>query len=511
MKKILSMILAIVMVLGLSTTAFAAMEGEFADGKITITNAVDKEEYKAYQILYIESYNSATDKYTYKANSEWVDWLATQTDYVAIDEQGYVTWVSKLTCTNSEENHNHDDEECYTPADVVAFAKLAQIEAAKKTADVSATASDTGVVEFTELKLGYYLVDTTLGTLCSLDTTNPTVEMEEKNTPPSIVKEVKEDSLNSFGENDDAEIGQVVEFKTTINITTGAYNYVVHDRMTEGLTFNNDVMVKINGETETELFKVNAEECTCDWDDETEGTQGCTFTVKFDQALLDTLETGDTLVVYYSATVNEKAEIYPVANVNTTDLTYGNEGRTEEDFTETFVYKFDLIKVDGETKEMITGAEFELYYAGEGDSADEAVLGDKINLVKDGEVYRFAVEKDDDSAFETIKAGEAVVTGLDGDNTVYYLVETKQPDGYNKLKNPVRIVMTDSNKSNPETYEYSPEKEEEYAGIIVYNQKGVELPSTGGTGTTVFYVLGSIMTLGALVILVARKRMGEAE
>lgn len=495
MKRVISLILSLAMVFSFATTAFAAMEGELTGGEITITNAVVGEEYKAYQILYIESYNADADAYTYKATTDWNAFI-TSADikdvYVNVDDQGYVTWVKD--------------------ADPVTFAKLAQKYAEDNSIDpaVDAVTATTTTVAFTGLKLGYYLVDTTMGTLCSLDTTNPTVEMDEKNTPPTIFKDVEEDSTGVYGDNDDAEIGQVVNFKTTVNVTTGAFNYVVHDRMTEGLSFNKVDVVTLNGTpVDAADYEVSTTPtCTCDWDTETEGTQGCTFTVTFAQDLLDTLETGDTLVIYYSATVNDKAVIYPNPNVNETDLTYGNKGRTEKDFTETFVYKFDLIKVDGETMEKLTGAEFELHYAGENDTANEPVVGDKIDVVKDGNVYRFAVEGE---TGVKIEAGETVITGLDDDGTVYYLVETQQPLGYNKLKDPIRIVMDDNNKSNPATYKYTPETADEYAGILVMNQRGAELPSTGGMGTTLFYIVGAVMVLGSAVVFVTKKRMGETE
>ena len=147
MRKFASIILALVMVMGLATTASATQEGNLTGGSITINDAVKGQTYNAYQILYLESYNATNKAYLYKANSAWETWLRTQTTYVTFDNEGYVTWVDG--------------------ADAAAFAKLAQVEAAKMTADATSTADST-TVKFENLKLGYYLVDTTLGTLCSL-------------------------------------------------------------------------------------------------------------------------------------------------------------------------------------------------------------------------------------------------------------------------------------------------------------------------------------------------------
>ena len=93
-RKILSLVLALVMVMGLATTAFAEEGGETTtSGSITITNALKGETYNAYQILYLESYDAENNIYAYKANPAWKEWLETQEEYVSVDAQGYVTWV----------------------------------------------------------------------------------------------------------------------------------------------------------------------------------------------------------------------------------------------------------------------------------------------------------------------------------------------------------------------------------------------------------------------------------
>ena len=159
MKKIVSLLLALAMVLAMTVTVFAVQEGPLTGGSITINDAVPGETYNIYQLLYLESYDVETKAYSYKANSAWKNWLKTQTDYVSFNEEGYVTWVEG--------------------ADAAAFAKLAQAQVATMTADGTAVAPAAAegavysTVKFTDLKLGYYLVDTSLGALCSLDTTNP--------------------------------------------------------------------------------------------------------------------------------------------------------------------------------------------------------------------------------------------------------------------------------------------------------------------------------------------------
>ena len=200
-RKLASLLLALVMVFALTATAFA--EGE--TGSITINDAVVGQTYTIYQILDLESYNASANAYAYKATTAWNTFINSNEIkgvYVEVDAQGYVTWKED--------------------ADAAAFAKAAQKYAKDNSiANQGTVAATTTTVSFAGLDLGYYLVDTTLGTLCSLDTTNPNVVMEEKNEVPTNVKTVEEDSTGNYGEKNDADIGQTVNFKSTITAQAG--------------------------------------------------------------------------------------------------------------------------------------------------------------------------------------------------------------------------------------------------------------------------------------------------
>lgn len=480
MKKIASLILALVMVLTMTTTAFAAQEGTLTGGSIKIDNAVEGQTYSAYQILYLESYNKGKDTdtgaYSYKANSAWKTWLEKQTTYVSISEDGYVTWVEG--------------------ADAANFAKeaLAYAKASKFSAVVTKKAEST-TVEFTNLKLGYYLVDSTLGTLCSLDTTNPSATIKEKNAQPTIDKKVQEDSTNEWGDTNTAEIGQTVEFKTTINAKKGAQNYVLHDKMDEGLTLNkNSITVKVG---ETELTK------DTDYTVEYNTTDGCTFEIKFAQEYLDKITEDTTIVVTYSAVLNENAKISTDANINQTKLVYGEKNSTEWDKTETYTFKFDIIKTDS-NKKLLSGAKFELY--------DAVTGGNKIALVKESDgVYRVATSAEKNAESFTsavIEAGKVTVKGLDSDSkTTYWLEEIAAPAGYNKLNARVEVKMTEG--KNLETTMTGETWAEENGGVQITNNTGTKLPETGGMGTTIFYVIGAILVIGSAVLLITKKRMSN--
>lgn len=468
-NKLVALIFAILASIAmlLPTSAYAATNDN--SGSITINDAEPGHTYNAYQVLVLESYDKDAKAYSYKANADWANWLAQQTQYVSIDDQGYVTWVKD--------------------ANVKAFAKaaLAHATEAKIAAKATKTA-DSATVSFTGLNLGYYLVDTTVGTLCSLNTTNPDAVMEEKNDLPGINKEVKEDSDNSWGDKNTAEIGDTVDFRTTITAKAGAESYVLHDVMSKGLTLNaGSIKVQVDGsDLPAENYTVKVKT--------TDLTDGCTFEIEFAQSYLDTITADTSIVVTYTAVVNENAEVFNVPNTNKTQLKFGADSRDETtwDETKTYTYKVDVVKTDGDNK-VLDGAEFKLYDAKTG--------GNEIPLVKvSNGVYRFA--KDGEPAVGTITTvnGQLEIKGFDA-NTTYWLEETKAPEGYNKLAGRVEIAVKNANIDATVSGGIW-----QSGGVHIVNNTGTELPSTGGIGTAIFYALGGALVLGAIVFL-SRKRV----
>ena len=246
-KKIAAIMLSIMMVLGMASVVSAA-EGAGAtsatgNGTITINNAIPKQTYKIYRILELESYNTTTSNYAYKATSAWKKFIEDNkinNVYVTIDND-YVTWKEGANATEFAQK-------------ALKYANDNNLIVDQKEIAPDATAGGTtSEVTFSALPLGYYLVDSSVGALCSLNTTNPTATIQEKNGVPSVEKKVQEDS--KVGENDEwgksntADIGQTVNFKTTITAQLGAQNYVLHDKMDAGLTFDGTVTVKKDDDT----------------------------------------------------------------------------------------------------------------------------------------------------------------------------------------------------------------------------------------------------------------------
>ena len=471
-RKLVSLLLAVVLTLGLTALGYA--EGE--TGSITINDAVVGQTYTIYQILDLESYNASANAYAYKATTAWNNFInsdAIKGTYVQVDAQGYVTWK--------------------TGADAVAFAKAAQKYAKDNSIDnQGSVTADATTVSFTGLDLGYYLVDTTLGTLCSLDTTNPNVVMEEKNEVPTNVKTVEEDSTGKYGEKNDADIGQTVNFKSTITAQAGAENYVFHDTMSAGLTYTGVTGITLNDAT------VDASNYTV----VTEGlADNCTFEVRFTQAFCDTLKANNQIVISYTATLNENAVIAGEGNPNTSKLSYGDENGptsnvTPDSQTKTYTWDVDVFKytMNGETEKALADAKFTLSKNSDGSNP--------IALVSEGNnVYRVAKTGETGTVTEitTDATGKFTIKGLDADT--YYLTETAAPAGYNKLAGPVTIVIGENGVVNGTTE--APQGVDE---VKVLNQSGTELPSTGGIGTTIFYVLGGVLAVGAVALLIAKRR-----
>lgn len=471
-KRIANLALALVLVLALSAGVFAADE----KGSITIDNAVMGQSYTIYRILELESYNTADKAYSYKSTAAWSEFVNgsdVKDVYLKVNELGYVTWVEG--------------------ADEAAFAKLVQQYAAahaEKVGNQGTQEAKSTTVKFENLELGYYLVDSTLGTLCSLNTTQPDVTIKEKNGAPTNEKTVEEDSTGAYGKVNDADIGQTVNFKSTITAQAGAENYVFHDTMSDGLTYGSVTGITLNGNA------VEASSYTV----KTSGlTDGCTFEIRFEQSFCNTLKADDKIVISYTATVNENAVIGNAGNPNESRLEYGQSGKTTTtppSTTTTYTWELKVFKytMNGENEKALDGAVFAL-----SKSADGA---NPIALVSEGNtVYRVAKEGESNTVTEitTDTTGKFTIKGLDSD--AYYLTEKTAPAGYNTLKEPVEVVINDKGEV---TYNKTSTGE-----VKVLNQTGAELPSTGGMGTTVFYVLGSALVLGAAVVLVTRKRMKE--
>ena len=430
-------------------------------------------------------------KYSYKISAGWEGFFATAEAkaYVAVDATNYATWIA-----------SEDD------STVAAFAKLAlayaqnpahPIAPVKTSANPGDFAINGNSGTFSGLSLGYYLVDTTMGALCGLSTTNPAASINAKNGAPTVDKQVQEDSTGNWNSHNTADIGQTVCFRTTISVHAGAQNYVLHDKLPGGYTFDKvtDIYHVVPGKTDETGTKVSEEYYTI----VTSPTDGCSFEVRFTEAFCEHLQTNDKVIVYYQAMLNKNATIAGDGNVNETWLTFGEgtKNATAKDTTVTYTYGFDIIKTDSQNT-LIDGAQFRIYDAENGGTEVAVVLMD------DGVTYRRA-RPDETGVPIDVVDGRVRLVGFD--NGIYYLEETISPNGYNKLAARQKFIISDGNLDavfNGSIYSVG-------SGVHVVNKAGTMLPETGGFGTMLFIICGTVLVLGTGVLLVTKKRMGMIE
>ena len=490
MKKIFKLLLVIAFAI-VQFIPFVSVNAEHGkndnSGKITITKAVKDQTYSVYQVLVLESYDTEKGAYTYKVNPVWSAFLnGDGSAYVNIEEgTNIVTWVDGADAKDFSEK-------------ALAYAKANSIAA------TDSKVAEGTTVEFTGLNLGYYLVDSTLGAWCNLNTTNPTASIEEKNGIPTVDKEVKEDSTGVFGDSNNDEIGSVVYFQTTINAQNGAENYVLYDKMDTGLTLDNtSILVVLKSEGKKDKTLVNGTDYVL-----STTTEGYTFTIDFEKTVEDKIVSGDQIVVTYSALINENAVVGGTGNKNETHLVYGDNNESNYDETRTYTFSFNLIKVNNKN-EVLSGAEFNLY--------DAITAGNMIKLVKvDENTYRVATDDEVNAegfVSATIVAGNVTILGLD-DDASYYLEETVAPDGYNKLTSRVEVRLNatiEEDNSSEVTVSGAKSTTVEYVRdtVSIINITGSLLPTTGGMGTVLFVVIGSILVLGFGVLLVTKLRMSK--
>lgn len=454
-------------------------------GTITITNAKEGETYKLYKILSLESYSyTGKDKdkgnyaYTLTGDIKWDNFIKNQaTQYFKFDDTNkYLTWTGTM------------DE-----ARVKDFAQLALKFARNESNNVQplkkVEKTNSSTVKFDNLDLGYYLVDSSVGSLCVLNTTNPDLTIAEKNGVPSVEKGVKNIQNGTYGTSNNASIGDTVYFQTTITAQPGAQNYVLHDKMAKGLTLKNDSIVVKKGESPVE---------TSDYTLKTSGfIDDCTFEIVFGQTFCDGLQKDEKITVTYSATLNENAVIAGEGNKNETKLKYGDSQETQPSVTNTktfkmYVFKFYIDKNDLTTEKGLADAKFTLSKNPNGT--------DPIKLINKGSnTYRVAKKDETNTITEVITPdnGRFTIQGL-GAGT-YYLTEIQQPAGYNKLSGPVTVVIDENRKVRVGESEANPVK--------VENKTGTVLPSTGGAGTTMIYLIGGALVLGSGVVLATKRRV----
>lgn len=528
MKKLVTLLLSLVMLCAL---AMPAMADEPTKYSITINGAVAGHTYTAYQVfkgVYYSGNRQVGGKDAeYLSDVTWGDGVAD--DALLLELKNNKTLNDKFKDASSAEDVAYVLQTMKDKsAELDEFARIVgkhlTTTAAGTTNEVAAGAKD---AKIGNLAAGYYFVkdsgkinDGEIATkflVKVVGDANVTVKAQAPTFDKKIVKE-NGDTANGTS----ANVGDKVTFQLTANVPDMAsfdkYTFTISDTLSKGLTFDEtSVAVKIG---EKELV------ATTDYTLSSLDTSTNTFTVTFSKDQLAKYvmhETGATIVVTYKATLNSNALITD-KETNKAYLKYTNDPSSDGSSTKTpdapvYVYDFDLTvdKFDGTkngtadvNSKRLEGATFILYRV-EGEGNNDK----KLYYVQDKKTKTVTWTGTETGAtkFTTDANGKATFEGLK--EGTYYLKEITAPKGYNTLKDPVKVEIKASyntdgtlNKNDANfKLEQDAANSHYYQVQSIANKAGAVLPSTGGIGTTIFYVLGSILALGAAVLLIAKKRM----
>lgn len=537
-SKLLSLLLVLTIVFSLSVTALAADTYTIT---INGSGSTDKHTYEAYQIFSGDLHDPNLAKEENEptqplilSNIKWGSGVNTKAD-------GFDADFPESAAKVAESLKNATDAQEFAQ-------KIARYLSSTK---YTSTGSNADNYTITNLPAGYYLVKDSSNMQGTNDFATAymmkvvsDVTATPKGDKPTLAKEVKVQKDGKWNNIQAGyQIGDTVEFRVIASVPNIAfgytkYTYTITDTMSSGLTSNvegkSDISIKIN---DANVLDEKYYEVTVD---------GNAFTVAINiKAALDenVISATNALYVYYTAELNETAEYYghdpEDVSSNTASLTYPNDpnsnstGKTPDAVVKVWTFPTTITKVDGKEVDgafkKLDGAKFVLstqsnlkiedldldkndnpqnkehliaFYTGEGAIAPyEIATSEKIKVGTDI-TYVFEI-------------GSSTIAGL-GEKT-YYLYEIKAPDGYNLLAEPVKftIHMPEGDISGfgifPSLTLGNNEEPETHFGFNIANNSGATLPETGGIGTTLFYVIGALLVVGAGVLLVTKKRMGKAD
>ena len=446
-------LVALVLLASMTGKVFAA-----GNGSITIENPKAGETYQAHLIFDVV-YNSDKSAYSYTIASD-SQWLTVVQSYAG------VTLSDVVTDGDGNSFYIITKNDTFSAA---AFSKTLQ-SALEGKSGINLTVSN-GKATVTGLDLGYYFVSGTNGALCNLTTTQPDATIYDKNDVP----------FEKSADDVSVEVGQEVHFELLSKVpdTTGfdTYAYEITDTMSAGLSFSKDVQVYVDSVLQTDNVTIsNAED-------------GTGFSLILDVMQLQD-QTGKQIKVTYSAVVNESA--VSVIQENDAQLKYSSDPTDDSKFAvitdaeKLYTAKIVIDKFETENEDKkLANAQFVLM------NSDGAFY----TYDEETETVGWAAAQQDATVMTTDQNGSAVFLGLE--DGVYTLKEIKAPAGYNLLTDTIDITVAGSISDETQLT----------VTAEVANNTGSRLPSTGGAGTKMFYVIGiMMMTVPAAWVLIRKQR-----
>ena len=547
MRKLMALVIAVAMVLAMGVSVFAA-----GDGTITITDAVDGHTYTAYQIFKGDLSDGVL------SNIDWGN---------GINDAGKAALRSAYSLEDNASAAKVAEAIGTGDSAAVAFADHV---GSNVTGGTAGSLSGT-TYTISGLEDGYYMVVDTYtpqqdeeGVTYSRYMVQVVGEATVKNkaVKPEVEKKIVEGSKKVEGNT--ANIGDDVSYEITSTVPdmTGYKEYYMDfsDTLSKGLTYNNDLKVYIG---ETQLAADAYTLTVGDYD----ATNGTSISIHLKDLVSRNAAQNAQIKITYTAKVNDNAVIGNTGNPNTVKLDYSNnpadsgngtpddgndgvQGETPKETVKTFVTEIELTKVDGDNQAPLAGAVFNV----KGSQINKVILtGDHFveaadgtfYLLKDGtyttkapteqtaDKYESTETKYKKEAYTTTSVQETanvefqVVTGEDGKLKVtglkegtYTFTEIQAPDGYNLLDAPITVVIGSNADGLEDLNAFKWTKETGSSDNVtvdtngtfkftVENNKGSELPTTGGIGTTIFYIVGAILVVGGGILLVSRRRMSS--
>ena len=498
MKKLLSFLMATLLLVGVCTAAVAEN-----NGTLTIQNATIGRTYTVYKV-FDATYSGTNISYTYTKTAD------TDAFYTALTE-GNSPFVLSATVVENVYNVTIKAE---ATAETISSWLTAHKDNLTQTAYQEATSS---TVVFDNLPYGYYYVTANIDSVVvSIDTVTPSVTIIDKNQKPNINSKLVWNGTGWVPANS-LNVGDVVEFQ--INATLTNYDgekqikeYVFTDIMANGFSPVIEGSLKVyvtpQGGIGTEISNF-----TYSLINDSANTDPNDFTVTIPWATYNE-ETGIWTSIYaasceirieYSATVLDTAELGANGNKNKVNLSWNYvDGEGDEDPDEpetiTYVYRITINKVDADNNTPLAGAEFVLR---KGNVTDGYTYLKYIAAIGDTPAdVEWVSDIAEATVYTTGSNGSATISGI-AEGT-YELIEIKAPEGYNLLSAPATVTV-------PTPAEEGQEQNHDNVTIIVENSTGSELPSTGGIGTTIFYIVGGVLMVAAVVLFATKKRMSASK
>ncbi|MCD7823699.1 MAG: LPXTG cell wall anchor domain-containing protein [Oscillospiraceae bacterium] len=565
LNKLLAIVLAIAMIMSMAVVVQA-------DDPLTITvntptdSNSDGETYYAYKVFdasgFVGSYT-----YTISSNNYFYETIASLSDVFKEDgttrigtepTTAYFTLTRIGDGTSSPVKYvvvaNTAATENGSLAEAVVKALKEKADADTYPYNYAATATaDNGsaTLDITNFGIGYYFVTTTTGSAVAVGGTYPiTATLTDKNETPTVDKTVYDTTgatYNTNSKSNNAQIGDIVYFQTKISNIEDATNLVLHDLMEAGLSLNSDsisatlysatnltgTLLTANGtdytvDTTTNYYIIDKSDTT-KYPFATDGTyytkSGTTYTLFTDGTAtgfdsdtdyyvrstfdidfvltstnLSSLDSTSYIIVSYSATLTGTGvEIYDSSNDNETYVSYGDSSYSTKSLTQTYTYKVSVFKYTG-SNTPLANAKFRIYYT---DSNGDTQYLTASDISSNYTVTGKTTTATEAAEFVSDASGNINISGLDADTT-YYLEETEAPSGYNPLTAPIQFKINETDKTQV-NYGNTTDAEK----ISVINNAGVDMPTTGGIGTTIFYIVGGVLVVGAIVLLITKKRIGK--